>query len=251
MKLGVLLCDDVRPELQPKHGNYPAMFTNLFAQVDSNIELQFYRVIDGQYPQSLNECNGYITSGSRYSVYEQNRWINVFQGFVHQLFFQHIPLVGICFGHQMIAQALAGEVMQSDKGWGIGAAQAALDTPLTQQPPWLTEPPNKVSLLVSHQDQVIRPPENTTIIASSDFCPSSIMLVGEHFLGIQGHPEFTPEYLYDLLELRKSIYPAQTYQLALDSLEQLTDHLKITQWIIQFFRYRQLLSNHHTFNKTE
>lgn len=251
MKLGVLLCDDVRPELQPKHGNYPAMFTELFAQVDPAIELLFYRVIDGHYPQSLSECDGYLTSGSRYSVYEQSRWINVFQGFVHQLYFQHIPLVGICFGHQMIAQALAGEVMLSDKGWGIGAASASIDVPSNLQPPWLTEPPADISLLVSHQDQVIRPPQDTTILASSLFCPNSIMLVGEHFLGIQGHPEFTPEYLADLLKLRKSIYPIETYQNALELLEQPTDHLKVTQWIIQFFRYRKLLADQHTFNKTE
>ncbi|AJR06268.1 GMP synthase [Photobacterium gaetbulicola] len=251
MKLGVLLCDDVRPELQPKHGNYPAMFSNLFAAVDPSIALQFYRVIDGQYPQSLSECDGYLTSGSRYSVYEQNRWINVFQGFVHQLYFQHKPLVGICFGHQMMAQALAGEVIQSDRGWGIGATQVSLDVPLIQQPPWLTEQPSKITLLVSHQDQVIRPPENSTILAGSDFCPNSMMLVGEHFLGIQGHPEFTPEYLFDLIKFRKSTYPALTYQNAVDSLEQPTDHLQMTQWIIQFFRYRQLLSHQQIFDNTE
>lgn len=251
MKLGVLLCDDVRPELQPKHGNYPAMFSNLFAQVDPTISLQFYRVIDGQYPQSLSECDGYMTSGSRYSVYDQSRWINILQTFVHQLYFQHIPLVGICFGHQMIAQALAGEVSRSDKGWGIGAATTTIDIPLNQQPPWLTEPPANISLLVSHQDQVIRPPENTTKLAGSLFCPISMMQVGEHFLGIQGHPEFTPAYLYDLLKLRKSIYPESTYQSALASLEQPTNHLEVTQWIIQFFRYRQLIGNHHSFDKTE
>lgn len=251
MKLGVLLCDDVRPELQPKHGNYPAMFSTLFAQSDPNITLQFYRVIDGQYPQSLKECDGYLTSGSRYSVYEQSRWINVFQAFIHQLYFQQVPLVGICFGHQMIAQALAGEVVCSEQGWGIGSAQATVDLKEVQSFPWITEPPANLSLLVSHQDQVIRLPDESTTLAGSDFCPNSIILVGEHFLGIQGHPEFTPEYLFDLVKLRKSNYPAETYQSALDSLDRPTDHLQVTQWIIQFFRYRQLLSNHHTFNKSE
>ncbi|WEM45308.1 GMP synthase (plasmid) [Photobacterium sp. DA100] len=251
MKLGVLLCDDVRPELQPKHGNYPAMFSNLFAAVDPSIALQFYRVIDGQYPQSLSECDGYLTSGSRYSVFEQSRWISVFQGFVHQLYFQHTPLVGICFGHQMIAQALAGEVVTSENGWGIGAQKISLNSEQCQHSPWLTTPPKTLSLLVSHQDQVIRPPQGSRILAGSDYCPNSIMQVGNHFLGIQGHPEFTPEYLLDLMALRQSCYPAETYQIAVNSLDQPTDHLLLTRWIIQFFRYRQLLNNQHTFNKTE
>lgn len=251
MKLGVLLCDDVRIELQARHGNYPTMFSNLFTAVDPNITLQFYRVIDGQYPQSLSECDGYLTSGSRFSVFEQSRWINVFQGFIHQLYFQQVPLVGICFGHQMIAQALAGEVVRSEQGWGLGSSQATIDLKQVQRYPWLTEPPATVSLLVSHQDQIIRPPEKSTIIAGSDFCPNSIMLVGEHFLGIQGHPEFTPEYLFDLVNIRKSSYPATIYQSALASLNQPTNHLQVTEWIIQFFRYRQFTNKPHSFNKTE
>ncbi|PSU35732.1 glutamine amidotransferase-related protein [Photobacterium lutimaris] len=251
MKLGVFLCDDVRPELQGKHGNYPTMFSNLFAAVDPNITLQFYRVIDGQYPQTLNECDGYLTSGSRYSVYEQSRWINVFQGFIHQLYFQQVPLVGICFGHQMIAQALAGEVVRSEQGWGIGTAQATINLKEVQRCPWITEPPETLSLLVSHQDQVLRSPAKCITLAGSNFCPNSILLVGDHFLGIQGHPEFTPEYLFDLMKLRKSSYPTATYQSALDSLIQPTDHLQVTRWIIQFFRYWQFINEPHSFNKTE
>ncbi|PSW20622.1 GMP synthase [Photobacterium sanctipauli] len=238
MKIGVLLCDDVHPDLQKDHGNYPEMFTTLFEQVDNQISLTFYRVIDGQYPQSLDECDGYISSGSKFSVYDQNRWISTFQAFVHQLYTQHIPFVGICFGHQMIAWALGGEVMRSDKGWGIGIKEVEINTAEIDKHSWLTPALPSFSLVLSHQDQVTGLPDNTTVLAGSAFCPNAMILVGKHFLGIQGHPEFTPEYSHGLMKLRHALYPKAVYEKGQQSLHQPTQHLAVTQWIVNFIKSR-------------
>jgi len=240
MILGILLCDDVRPELQAKHGNYPAMFSELFSQVDSDIMLNFYRVIDGQYPESLDECDAYLSSGSKFSVYDDIRWIRTFEAFIHQLYQQHIPFIGICFGHQMIARALGGEVCRSEKGWGLGVANVEFNLDEVSQHGWLTDPEKGYSLLVSHQDQITEPPKGTVVLAGSEFCPYAMIQVGNHFLGIQGHPEFTPGYSHDLIHQRGDNYPAQTTQTALASLSQHTGHLAITQWIINFIKLRHL-----------
>ncbi|MGF1727096.1 glutamine amidotransferase-related protein [Photobacterium nomapromontoriensis] len=236
MKLGILLCDDVRPELQTCHGNYPEMFTRLFERIDTDVKLHFYRVTDGQYPQSLDECDAYLASGSRFSVYNESRWITVFKAFINRLYRQKIPFVGICFGHQMLAWALGGEVTRSINGWGIGVHQANIVRHQITQHRWLADIPSPFSLLVSHQDQITEPPLHTTVLASSDFCPYAMILVGDHSLGIQGHPEFTPEYSHDLITLRQSNYSVATFQTAIASLEYPTDHDLLTRGILRFIR---------------
>lgn len=236
MKLGILLCDDVRPELQARHGNYPEMFTQLFEHIDPTVNLNFYRVIDGQYPQSLDECDAYLTSGSRFSVYDESRWINVFKAFINRLYYQKIPFIGICFGHQMLAWALGGEVTRSINGWGIGVHPVDVIPHQLTDHRWLTGIPSPFSLIVSHQDQITEPPLHTTVLASSDFCPYAMILIGDHCLGIQGHPEFTPEYSHDLLHLRQNSYSASTYQTAMASLEHPTDHDVVIRGILCFIR---------------
>ncbi|MEJ2764787.1 GMP synthase [Photobacterium sp. MCCC 1A19761] len=240
MRIGVLLCDDVRQALRDHHGNYPEMFTRLFSEVDSSITLNFYRVTEGQYPQALDECDGYITSGSRFGVNDEIKWIRVFESFVHQLYAQHLPFVGICFGHQMIARALGGEVCRAESGWGLGLARAELNLPETRLHSWLTHSAPQYALLVSHQDQIVQLPPDTRVLAGSQSCPYAMILVGTHFLGIQGHPEFTPTYLQDLITLRHSSYPPATVRAALESLAGKTDHLAVTQWLIHFIKHRHL-----------
>ncbi|MCW8328689.1 GMP synthase [Photobacterium sp. SDRW27] len=239
MILGVLLCDDVRPELQAKHGNYPAMFSNLFGQVDPSVILNFYRVIDGQYPMALDECDAYISSGSKFSVNDEVKWISVFEAFIHQLYQQHIPFIGVCFGHQMIARALGGEACPSANGWGIGVADVKFNLEEANQHSWLTGSNSGYSLIVSHQEQIAEPPPNTITLAGSEFCPYAMIQVGTHFLGVQGHPEFTPEYSHDLIRLRRDNYPEETAEIALASLEQPTDSCSVAQWIINFIKLYQ------------
>jgi len=240
MILGVLLCDDVRPDLQVRHGNYPAMFSHLFSQVDPSVVLNFYRVIDGQYPDTVNECDAYISSGSKFGVNDEIKWVRVFEAFIHQLYQQHIPFIGICFGHQMIARALGGEVCRSDNGWGIGAASVRFNLEEVNQHSWLIKPNHCYSLLVSHQDQIAKPPESTIVLAGSEFCPYAMIQVGTHFLGIQGHPEFTPAYSHDLINARRDSYPEATAKAAQASLHHKIDSIPVTQWILNFIKLLQI-----------
>ncbi|ELR64254.1 Glutamine amidotransferase, class I [Photobacterium marinum] len=240
MVLGVLLCDDVRPELQEKHGNYPQMFNELFKPVDPTMLLNFYRVIDGQYPETLDECDAYITSGSRYSVNDAARWIGVFEAFIHQLYHQQIPYIGICFGHQMIARSLGGEVYPSFNGWAIGVKSVALNQEETRRHSWITDDVETYSLIVSHNDQIAELPPETLVLASSEYCPYAMIQVGDHFLGIQGHPEFTPAYTYDLIQCLKNRFSEQERDSAQASLDSKTDHLTVTQWIVNFIKQRHL-----------
>ena len=232
MKIGLLQCDSVLDSLQGKHGNYPAMFIDLFKQVDPSIELVVFNVVEGEYPDNIKDFDGYITTGSRHGAEDDLPWINRLIEFVANLYQHNIKLVGICFGHQIIAKALGGQVVKSDKGWGVGVSLNTVE----RQTSWMEPFQDKLNLIVSHQDQVVRLPEDSEVLASSDFCPSYMYTVGECFLSIQGHPEFSKAYSYDLMESRRDRIDAHIIEQGQASLEFAVDDLLTVQWICQFLR---------------
>jgi GMP synthase (glutamine-hydrolysing) len=236
MKLGILQCDDVRASLHADFGNYAAMFEALFLQVDSELELHFYRVIDGQFPQHVDECDAYICSGSKWSVNDDDLWIRQLEDFTRTLYYAKKGLVGICFGHQMIAKALGGQVEKSPRGWGVGIVHADV---LVEQS-WMQPKQGNIALVVCHQDQVSQLPNNGRVLMSNTFCPYSMFQVGDHFLGLQGHPEFTSRYSSALMAQRRDIIPVETINAAMDSLgpsySYQADYKLITKWILRFLR---------------
>ncbi|USH03866.1 gamma-glutamyl-gamma-aminobutyrate hydrolase family protein [Grimontia kaedaensis] len=236
MRIGLLLCDDVKPDLQTAHRNYPDMFDTTLRKVDPSLSLRCYRVMDGEYPEDIDECDGYVISGSRYSVYDDLPWIKQFESFVKTLYEKGKPTVGICFGHQMMAQALGGKVERSEKGWGVGIATSHLSTEEKAKQPWLQKLKPDFSLVVSHQDQVSQLPPDSTTLASSDFCPVGMFTVGNHFLAIQGHPEFSRAYSFDLMEARRDRIPEDVISKGQASLQQMPDAELVTRWLLAFLK---------------
>ena len=189
MNIGLLLCDDVQTQLQPDHGYYPGMFQALLEQHAPTLQLTTCRALDGQLPENTNDCDGWIISGSRHSVNDPFPWISALEAFVKQLYIDGQKTVGICFGHQLMAKALGGTVVQSDKGWGIGVSRNAM----MKHHDWMQPSLNALKVLAIHKEQIEHLPSTATIIAASDFCPYYMVTYSNHFLSIQGHPEFTKE----------------------------------------------------------
>lgn len=232
MIIGILQCDDVADTLRPKHGNYPQMFTQLFEALGEDIQCNVYRVIEGQYPSTLDECDAYITTGSRFGVNDVQDWIETLEHFVIELYRANKKLIGICFGHQLMAKALGGVVEKSSKGWGVGVNT----TQVQRQQRWMGQGQDEISLVVSHQDQVVQLPADSQILASSEFCPFYMIQINEHFLGIQGHPEFSKDYSYDLMLARRARIPGRCIAAGIDSLALQTDDKLVTRWLINFLR---------------
>jgi GMP synthase (glutamine-hydrolysing) len=232
MKIGLLQCDSVLDSLQGKHGNYPAMFRDLFKSVDDSIEITIFNVIEGEYPEDIHAFDGYVTTGSRYGAEDDLPWINELITFVQRLYRENVKLVGICFGHQVIAKALGGQVVKSDKGWGVGVSV----NEVANQLDWMQPTKAEMKLIVSHQDQVVQLPEGSQVLAASDFCPAYMYQVGECFLSVQGHPEFSKSYSNDLMESRRDRIPHDVIETGQASLEQDIDDELMTQWIINFLR---------------
>ena len=121
MRIGILQADFVREELREKFGDYSDMFTEVLTAVSREpIEFAIFEVVNGQYPKAVNDCDGYVITGSHESVYDQSDWIIELKDFVRELNETKKKTVGICFGHQLIAHTLGGLTGQASKGWGVG-----------------------------------------------------------------------------------------------------------------------------------
>ena len=230
MRIGLLQCDDVAPELREAHGNYPEMFATLFHRVDPSIEFVVWRCLDGQIPDDIDAVDAWMTTGSKHGVNDGLAWVDDLCGFVRRLWEAGKPLVGICFGHQLMAKALGGEVVKSPKGWGVGMSFNRVETRAEWMEPWQPS----LDLLVSHQDQVSELPAQTRVLAGSDFCPFYLIQIGEHFLGVQGHPEFAKPYSRDLMALRSGLVGEERVREGEASLSAPVDDTLMARWILNF-----------------
>ncbi len=232
MKLGILESDRLEKSLREKYGSYSEMFQKLLSSVDDQLVFESYKVIQLEYPENIDDCDAYLITGSKSSPYENKTWIKALENYVVKLHTHQKKLIGICFGHQLIAQALGGLVENSPKGWGVGRASRKL----YQSKPWMGKTEKKYTILVSHQDQVTRLPLHAERIAGNAFCPNASFQMGNHILTFQGHPEFQVSYLRQLIKGRRKVIGSSRVDHALKSLEEKTDHWQIAQWIVGFLK---------------
>ena len=155
MKIGILVAGHVADELVQKTGEFDFMFQRLLA--GNGYEFEAWFVVDGQFPDSPDEADGWLITGSKHGAYEDLPWIPRLETFIRDIRAADRPLVGICFGHQIIAQALGGTVKKSDKGWAVGHQTYSHGDTTFGANAW-------------HQDQVVALPEGADVIAGNDFC---------------------------------------------------------------------------------
>ena len=230
MKIGILKCDSTNEKFRKEHGDYPDMFISLFQSVEPTLEFETYDVILGEYPKKLQENDVYLISGSRYGVNDGDKWIDELEKFVLELQRRKHPLIGICFGHQMIAKALGGKTELASQGWGAGVQN--YQKILTE--PWMVPNLEQFSILSFHKDQVTKLPEGAEFFAENDFCPYSAYYIGEWLISFQGHPELTKDYVRALLHHRENILGQKGLESGLKSLEQQIQPKIIAKWILNF-----------------
>lgn len=214
------------------------MISGLFNQLESGagpgIAFRVYDVVAGCYPEDINECDAYITTGSKASVYDQAPWIDRLQEYIVKLHHHDKKLVAICFGHQLVAQAFGGKTEKSVKGWGVGTHASQIY--ITKD--WMQPTLSVVSLLVSHQDQVTCLPKGAELIAGSEFCPYSMFQLGGNILALQGHPEFSRSYAEAMIQYRAQIIGKAKVNEGIVSLQQPSDELTVANWIARFIQFK-------------
>ena len=215
MRIGLLECDHVDDRYASIGGDYFDMFASLLPMAD----LVRYDVINGEIPASPDECDGWVATGSRHSVYDDLDWIKQTGAFVGRVHEARAPFVGICFGHQLLAHFTGGRTEKA-AGWGVGAHDIVSGAP--------------ARLLYMHQDQVVALPADSVVLGSTDHCPNGVIQVGDTMLGIQAHPEFPGEYVEALLHAREERIGHDVVEQALASLDAPRDEPTAVEWMLRY-----------------
>jgi GMP synthase (glutamine-hydrolysing) len=187
MKIGILQTGHLPDEMLETTGDYSALFTRLLD--GHGFVFHTWNVVDNELPDGADQADAWLITGSKHGVYEDHPWIKPLETLIRQIAAAGLPMVGICFGHQIIAQALGGHVVKFDGGWAIGRQSYDMGDVRLQLNAW-------------HQDQVVTRPEGSRVLASNAFCENAILAYGDHILTIQPHPEFAASEIQSLLEQR-------------------------------------------------
>lgn len=227
MRVGYLAVDHVAAALHHIAGDYLDMYTGLFAEHAPEVELVAHDVIGGE---ALPEPDAYaavLLPGSRHGVLDPGTgWIGELIDFVRAADDAGTAMVGVCFGHQLLAHALGGRVERAANGWAVGVHRARVIEPH----PWIAPEGPSYQLLVSHQDQVVELPPGAELVATSDHAPIAAFRRGR-VLGIQGHPEFGPDYADALMSGRVDRIGLPRIEAARSTLRTPTDHAAVAAWI--------------------
>lgn len=230
MKLGILKTG--RPPLAaiPEFGTYPDMFIRLLGP-DTH-DYRVFAVDEGELPESPTACDAYLITGASAGVYDPLPWIGEAEAFLRAAKGK-AALVGVCFGHQLMAQAFGGKVIKSPKGWGLGEQ----DYRVLQREPW-KEDVASFRLPGSHQDQVVELPPGAEVVAANDFTPMGALAWRDQpAISLQLHPEFEPAYAISLIEHRRGKpYAADEADRAIASYAGPDDRARVGGWINAFLR---------------
>jgi len=226
------LLDTCDPEHPDAGGPIPQFenFESFFYKEQNVVSLKQFIVARGDFPTEGEAFDGYIITGSPCGVYEQLDWMVE----LGELTKEQVPVVGICFGHQLLAHAFGGKVEKSPKGRGLGLR--SID--IVQGREWMEPFKSSVSMYFSHQDQVVELPSGAELLATSAFCPNEMFQLGPRVLGMQGHPEFKRASAVEAIERHQALVSEETAALALSSIDETSpDSELLARWIRNFLQY--------------
>ncbi len=224
MQIGILQTGESPDALRAEMGDYPDFFETLLA--GRGLTFRRFAVLRGEFPADIQACDGWLITGSRFGAYEDHAWIPPLEEFIRAAYAAHVPVVGVCFGHQIIAQAMGGRVEKYPGGWSVGPTAYDFGDRTYTLNAW-------------HQDQVTRRPEGAQVLASTDFCENAALLYDDRMFTVQPHPEFPREFIEGLIKFRgPGLVPDAILKAATDRLDTPTDSPSMADRIAQFFLTR-------------
>lgn len=224
MKIGILQTGHAHEALLPTTGDIAVQFERM---LDGNgFSFATYSVVDMEFPDTIHDCDGWIITGSKHGAYEDHAFIPLLETLIRDVYAADIPLVGICFGHQIIAQALGGKVEKFAGGWAAGRTMYD----------WNGE---TLALNAWHQDQVTELPADASVFATNDFCRHAALVYGNRVFTTQPHPEYGAQFMGGLVTHRgKGVVPDEMLAEAHANLDKPVDNPRIAQQIARFFKER-------------
>lgn len=193
MRIGILQSGQSPAQLKDSLGDYPDMFERLLA--GRGFAFRTWHVEAMEFPADVHDADGWLLTGSRHGVYEDHDFIAPLEQFIRDAYGARVPMVGICFGHQIIAQALGGKVEKYPGGWAVGTQDYDFGGEALRLNAW-------------HQDQVVQPPKDAEVLARNAFCENAALIYGDRALSVQAHPEFRDDFIQGLIDTRaKGVVP--------------------------------------------
>ena len=222
MKIGILHAGHFVPELQPELGDYTVLYGRLLNGHGHDFDLETFSVVDMQFPKGADVMDGWLVSGSKHGAYEDHAFIPPLEDFIRAIHASGKPLIGICFGHQIIAQALGGKVEKFDDGWSVGRVEYDMEGQTFALNAW-------------HQDQVVEVPDSAKNVGSSPFCINAALAYGDKIWTMQPHPEFESAAIDGLIRLKGSGVQPDRIAHAKDQLTAANNNADIGQKMATFF----------------
>jgi GMP synthase-like glutamine amidotransferase len=197
-------------------------------------QYEVWHARDDELPPDPDAYHGWVLTGSVASVNDGAPWMERLAALVRHLHRRRVPLVGLCFGHQMVAHALGGRVGASPGGWRIGTAATHYSAQLCAALPWMLPAQPKITLFAAHQEQVLQPPPEAEVLGGDDFAPSAALRIGRHLFTTQYHPELSREFMRALLDEYGKLWPPALVAQARQQIEQPVDAALFMRWAAQF-----------------
>lgn len=233
MKVTIIETGRAPGRLSEDFPRYPRMFEALLSAADAGLRFETVSLVEGEALPDAAACEGVLITGSPAGVYDATPWMEPLRRFVRAAFAVETPMVGVCFGHQIIADAMGGDVRKSEKGWGVGRHTYQL----LQHRPWMAGAGASVSLAASHQDQVITPPEGAVTLARSAHTEHAMLAYAQApVMSLQGHPEFEDDFVAALYAARRGRLSDAQVDGAIASLGRAHDNARVGQWMASFLR---------------
>lgn len=221
MKIGIIECGPVPAALQATYISYPAMFEAQLMPLLPGASFTTISVVNGEALPAPEDCDAWLIPGSRHGVYDDLPWIDPLKAFIREAAKLKRPMAGVCFGHQIIAEALGGKVEKAAIGFRIG---------LERYETTMDGTPQSIAMPAFHQDQIIVPPPHAEVVARTDACPyAALRYQDAPVLSVQFHPEFSRAYLRDLIDCMGQ----QAAQPGLPQDSAATDEIGM-RWIAEF-----------------
>ena len=217
MKIGILLTGHSPDTLLGNFGDYDQIFRKMLN--GHPFEFETYAVVDDEFPDSASAADGWLITGSRHGAYEDLPWISRLEELIRNIHDVGLPLIGVCFGHQVIATALGGTVEKFAGGWAVGRTEYDMNG-------------SKIALNAWHQDQVTQRPQGARVLAGNAFCENAILAYGDTIWTVQPHPEYGADFIRGLIRTRgPGVVPDDQLRLADETLDgpvandQMGDHM--------------------------
>jgi GMP synthase (glutamine-hydrolysing) len=147
------------------------------------------------------EVGALVITGSPESVASRAPWILEAERAVAAAVDAGVPTLGVCFGHQLLAQALGGEVTQNPYGREMGTV--ALE--LVEPDELFEHAPQPFYANMSHRDSAVRLPAAARVLARSRLEPHAAVRFAPRVWGVQFHPEFDADVMRGYIEARESV----------------------------------------------